>query len=85
MRRLCDGAKAILAKENIRFERDEDDRTDVPTDFRLLGGLLQAAQDPDVSIGSFARGPRVGPGCRMPRCPKPYTKQRKWPIPEQRE
>ena len=57
----------------------------MPIDFRLLGGLLKAAADPEVSIASFAQGVRVGPGARTPRCPKLYTKKRKWRIPEQRE
>ena len=61
------------------------DRTDVPIDCRLLGGLLKAAADPEVSIASFAHGVRVGPGSRMPRCPQLYTKKKKWQIPEQRE
>ena len=48
-------------------------------------GLLKAAADPEVSIASFAHGVRVGPGSRMPRCPKLYAKKKKWRIPEQRE
>ena len=57
----------------------------MPIDFRLQEGLLKAAADPEVSIASFAHGVRVGPGSRMPRCPKLYTKKRNWRIPEQRE
>ena len=81
VKRLRDDVKVILARESILFERVEGDRTDVPIDFRLLGGLLKAA----VSIAPFAQGVRVGPGSRMPRCPKLYTKKKKWRIPEQRE
>ena len=77
--------KVILAREGIQFERVEGDRTNVPIVFRLLGGLLKAAAEPEVSIASFAQGVRVGPGSRMPRCPKLYTKKKKWQIPEQRE
>ena len=78
--------KVILAREGIQFERVEGDRTDMPIDFTLLGGLLKAAADPEVSFASFVQGVRVGPGSRMPRCPKLYTKKKKkWRIPEQRE
>ena len=77
--------KVILAREGIQFECVEGDRTDVPIDFRLLGGLLNAASDPEVSIASFARGVRVGPESRMPRCPKLYARKRRWRILEQRE
>ena len=47
--------------------------------------MLKAAANPEVSIASFAQSVRVGPGSRMPRCPKLYAKKRKWRIPEQRE
>ena len=83
--RLRDDVKVILAQDNIKFERVDGDRTDVAIDYRLLGGLLKAAADPEVSIASFARGVRVGPGSRMPRCPRLYAKKKKWRIPEQRE
>ena len=63
--RLRDVVKVILARDNIKFEHEEGDTTDVPIDFRLLGGLLKAAADPEVSIGSVARGVRVGPGSGM--------------------
>ena len=85
VKRLRCEVKVILAREGIQFERVESDRTDVPIDFRQLGGLLKAAADPQVSVASFAQGARVGPGSRMPRCPKLYAKKRKWRIPEQRE
>ena len=85
VRKLRGDTKAILEREGIPFERNEHDRTDVPIDFRLLGGLLQAAEDPEVSIASFIEGVRVGPGSRMPRCPKLYAKKRKWRIPDQRQ
>ena len=67
MKRLRDDVKVILARESIQFERVDGDRTDVPIDCRLLGGLLKAAADPEVSIASFAQGVRVGPGSKMPR------------------
>ena len=85
VKQLRDDVKVILARESIEFERAEGDRMDVPIDYRLLGGMLKAAADPEVSIASFAQGVRVGPGSRMPRCPRLYAKKKKWRIPEQRE
>ena len=85
VKQLRDDVKVILARESIEFERAEGDRMDVPIDYRLLGGMLKAAADPEVSIASFAQGVRVGPGSRMPRCPRIYAKKKKWRIPEQRE
>ena len=67
--------KVILAREGFQFERVEGQRTNVPIDFRLLGGLLKAATDPEVSIASFAQGVRVGPGSRMPRLPKTWHEE----------
>ena len=62
--------------------RDED-RKDVPRDYRLLELLLEVAQDPEVSIGSFAGGVRVGPGVRMPQLPALYRPKRRWRLPAQ--
>ena len=53
-------SKSSLRGIGIKFEHEEVDRTDVAIDFRLLGGLLKAAADPEVSIASFARGGLVG-------------------------
>ena len=83
--RLRSDVKVMLAREGILFERVEGDRTDFPIDFRLQECLLNAAADPEVSTASFAQGVRVGPGSRMPRCPKRYAKNRRWRISEQRE
>ena len=83
--KLRDNVKGVLKRGGIHVERVDGDRSDVPIDFRLLGGLLSAASDPEVSISAFAQGVRVGPGSRMPRCPRLYAKKRKWRIPEQRE
>ena len=85
VKQLRDDVKVILARESIEFERAEGDRMDVPIDYRLLGGMLKAAADPEVSIASFAQGLRVGPGSRMPRCLRLHAKKKKWRIPEQRE
>ena len=79
VKRLRDDVKVILA----RCGRRQDGMCQSTTD--SWAGLLKAAADPEVSIASFAQGVRVGPGSRMPRCPKLYTKKKKWRIPEQRE
>ena len=65
--------------------RTTDDRDDVLIDFRLLQALLAAAQDPEVSLGDFAVGVRVGPGARLPRLPALYDAKRRWRLPEQND
>ena len=59
------------------------DRVDLPIDFRFLQLLLQAAEDPEVGLGDFSQGVRVGPGVRLPRLPALYSKKRRWRLPEQ--
>ena len=61
--------------------RCSDDGNDVPTDFRFLDLLLRAADDPEVGLGSFARGARVG--VRMPRLPALYKRKKKWRLASQ--
>ena len=51
-----------LAAHGLDLNREDDDRADVPMDFRFLDLLLRAASDPEVALGSFSRGVRVGPG-----------------------
>ena len=55
----------------------------MPIDYRFIGLLLEASQDPDVSLGSFAAGVRVGPGARLPRLPALYFRKKKWRPPRQ--
>ena len=45
--------------------------------------MLRAAEDPEVHLGSFAEGVRVGPGARLPRLPALYARKKKWRLPEQ--
>ena len=52
-----------------------DPRTDVPTDYRFLDLLLRVAEDPEVGLGEYAQGVRVGPGARMPRLPALFKTQ----------
>ena len=63
--------------------RTSKDRVDVPIDFRFLAALLTAAQDPEVELGDFACGVKVGPGVRLPRLPALYPAKRMWRLPEQ--
>ena len=65
--------------------RSENDRTDLPIDFRFPAFLLKASEDPEVSLGSFASGARVGPGARLPRLPALYAQKRKWRLPRAAE
>ena len=72
-----------LASMGIDLERSTGDRDDVPIDFRFLDLLLRAAEDPEVGIGNFAKGVRVGPGVRMPRLPALYKRKKKWRLASQ--
>ena len=53
---------------------------EVPIDFRYLDLLLKAAEDPEVGLGQFSQGVRVGPSVRMPRLPALYRPKRKWRL-----
>ena len=72
-----------LADCGLHLNRAPDDRKDVPVDFRLVQILLTAAEDPEVALGNFAPGVRVGPGVRLPRQPALFHAKRKWRLPEQ--
>ena len=54
------------------------DRTDFPVDYRYLHTLLQLGGDPEVGLGDYSQGVRVGPGKRMPRLPALYRPKKKW-------
>ena len=45
--------------------------------------LLRASEDPEVGIGDFASGVRVGSGARLPRLPALYARKKRWRIPKQ--
>ena len=55
----------------------------MPIDYRFLDFLLRIAKDPEVSIGEFSQGVRVGPGTRMPRLPALYKPKKKWRLASQ--
>ena len=82
VKQLRDDVKVILARERASSLNV---RKATGWMSQLLGGMLKAAAHPEVSIASFAQGVRVGPGSRMPRCPRLHAKKKMWRIPQQRE
>ena len=71
------------AEQGLHLNRHPEDREDLPVDCRFLQLLLTAAEDPEVSIGEFARGVRVGPGARLPRQPALHPAKKKWSLKQQ--
>ena len=67
-----------LSSKGYYMKSSPRDRTDIPIDFRFLELLLEASGDPEVGLGMFARGVRVGPGVRLPRLPALYAKKKRW-------
>ena len=55
----------ILEQHDLSLERTPRDRTDIPIEYRYMGLLLKAAKDPEVGLGDFAAGVRVGSGARL--------------------
>ena len=72
-----------LAEQGLRWNRHPEDREGLPVDYRFLQLLLTAAEDPEVSLGDFAQGVRVGPGARLPRQPALYPDKKKWSLKQQ--
>ena len=66
-----------LERAGLDLKREENDRRDVPIDFRYLDLLLKAAEDPEVGMEQFSQGVRVGPSVRMPRLPALYKPKEK--------
>ena len=56
---------------------------DVPIDYRFLDVLLRSADDPEIGLGQYAQGVKVGPGTRMPRLPALFEAKKKWRLPSQ--
>ena len=83
VRELKEESLDILSKHGLVLQRTGQDRRDVPIDFRYLQLLLTAAQDPEIGLGSFASGVRVGPGARLPRLPALYAPKKRWRLAEQ--
>ena len=63
-------------------ERTSKDRPDLLIEYRYLDALSKPAGDPEVSLGAFAVGVRLGPRVRMPRLPALYAKKRRWRLPD---
>ena len=68
-----------LERHGLDIGRKQGDREELPIDFRLL----KAAEDPEIGLGDFAQGVRVGPGSRMPRLPALYRPKRRWRLASQ--
>ena len=58
---------ADLEAAGWKIERHEEDRSDVPVDYRFLHLLLRVADNPEVGMGLFAWRDRVEPRARMLR------------------
>ena len=71
------------ARSGYQIVRRTGDRNDVPIDYRFLDLLLRVAEDPEVGLGEYAQGVRVGPGARMPRLPALFKPKKKWRLPSQ--
>ena len=69
---LTQDVSQLLSNRGLHLHRTTNDPTDVPIDFRFLDLLLLAADDPEVHLGTFAIGVRVGPCARLPRLPALY-------------
>ena len=74
-----------LSTQGIHLSRTTEDRSDLPVDYRFLHLLLTASGDPEVGLGEFSRGVRVGPGARLPRLPAIYSAKKKWRLPGQED
>ena len=57
-----------LKRVDLELSCDPLDRSDIPIDYRFLGLLLRAADDPEVGMGVF---------CRRPRLPALYRPKKK--------
>ena len=82
---LKDELIGTAAVFSFQMNRKTGDRMDTPIDYRFLHMLLQMARDPEVGLGKYAQGVRVGPGTRMPRLPALYRPKRKWRLASQQD
>ena len=73
-----------LSKWVYNLKSSSRDRSDLPIDYRFLELLLEASGDPEVRLGLFARGVRVGPGVLLPRLPALHSKKKRWQLPGQK-
>ena len=73
----------VAADGGFPMRKKAGDRVNVPMDFRFLDVLLRLADDPEIGLGEYAQGVRVGPGTRMPRLPALYKPKKKWRLASQ--
>ena len=73
-----------LSTQWTHLQRATEDRSDLPVHYRFLHLLLSASDDPEVGLGEFSRGVRIGPGARLPRLPAIYA-AKKWRLPGQED
>ena len=57
----------VLSGRGLSLNRLAGDREELPVEFRFLDLLLRASGDPEVHLGTFAQGVKVGPGTRILR------------------
>ena len=72
------GVSSFLQTKGLSLERRHEDRRDVATDFRYLSLLLQAVQDPEISLGDWARGQTPSITGTLSE-----KEKRKWRLPDQ--
>ena len=71
------------ATRGYDLRREAADRTNTPVDYRFLQLLLTVTGDPEVHLGNFSLGVRVGPGARLPGLPGLYPVKQRWRLSEQ--
>ena len=76
-------AEVVRCADGYDLRREAADRIDTPIDFRFLQLLLTVAGDPEVHLGDFSMGVRVGPGARLPRLPALSPAKKRWRLTEQ--
>ena len=68
--RLKEQVVRSLAELGLHLNRQAEDREGLPRGITGFSSfLLSAVEDPEVSLGDFAQGVRVGSGVRLPRQP----------------
>ena len=78
---LKEAVVEAAARAGISIIRKGGDRVDIPIDYRFLDALLRASGDPEIGLGDYAQGVRVGPGTRMPRLPALYKAKKNGAYP----
>ena len=82
---MREALRCELGKLGIETDTRPGDRPQTIS-VRLLGGLLQAAGDPDWRVmDTYARGVCIGVGVRMPRTPAVFPPKRKWRLSGQQD